>query len=320
MKSLLAALFPSDCRLCQSSLFSLSRLPVCSSCIESIQPIQLARCTICGDLLASSDAAFGDACCPECSTEGPEFERAVSFGAYTGALRQLIHLLKYERVRPAASLLGRYAAQACLQLEGDIDVAGLLMIPVPVHKLRMRSRGFNQAELITRSAQRGIEEAIGRKLTLDVTTLLRVRFAESQVALTAEERRQQIRGAFKVTSRDRLKGREVLLVDDVLTTGATASECARELRLAGAARVWVVTPARALGRAALESFETKAQAASAQASPDSETLSPSTKLPSFLPDPRSPSMVQGSLLQRHGFSSTNGEQGVGSRAMRVRPL
>jgi hypothetical protein len=179
----------------------------------------------------------------------------------------------------------------------------------------MRSRGFNQAELIARSAQRGIEEAIGRKLTLDVTTLLRVRFAESQVALTAEERRQQIRGAFKVASRGRLKGREVLLVDDVLTTGATASECARELRLAGAARVWVVTPARALGRAALESFEFPGKVV-----PDLEPLSPSAKLPSFLPDPRSSSMVQGSLLQRHGFSSVNGEQGVGSRAMRVRPL
>jgi hypothetical protein len=81
-----------------------------------------------------------------------------------------------------------------------------------------------------------------------VTALLRVRFAESQVGLTVEERRQQIRGAFKVLARERVKGREILLVDDVLTTGATASECARELLQAGAARVWVATPARALGR------------------------------------------------------------------------
>jgi ComF family protein len=218
-------------------------------------------------------------------------------------------------VRAAANLLGRYTAEACLQLEGDIDVAELLMIPVPVHKLRMRSRGFNQAELIARSAQRGIEEAIGRKLTLEVTALLRVRFAESQVALTAEERRQQIRGAFKVASRELVKGREILLVDDVLTTGATAAECARELRLAGAARVWVATPARAQSRIALESFEAPHRGAL-----EVESFSSSDKLPSLLPHSLSSSTVQGSLLQRRGISPINGEQRVGRHAMRARPL
>ncbi len=248
MKSLLAALFPSDCRICQASLFTLSRLPVCPSCVESIQPIQFARCNVCGDLLPPADAALGDARCGGCAAEGPAFERAVNYGAYTGVLRQLIHLLKYERIRAAAYPLARLTAAACLQLEGDIDVEELLMIPVPVHKLRMRSRGFNQAELIARAALRDIEDATGRRLTLDATALLRVRFAESQVGLTLDERRQQIRGAFKVIARERVKGREILLVDDVLTTGATASECARELLQAGAARVWVVTPARALSR------------------------------------------------------------------------
>ncbi|MGC2210531.1 MAG: ComF family protein [Candidatus Korobacteraceae bacterium] len=248
MKSLLAALFPSDCRICQASLFTLSRLPVCPSCVESIQPIALARCNVCGDLLASPDAAFGDARCSLCAATEPAFERAVNYGPYSGVLRQLIHLLKYDRIRAAVAPLARLTAAACLQLEGDIDVEELLMIPVPVHKLRMRSRGFNQAELIARAAQRGIEDATGRRVTLDVTALLRVRFAESQVGLTVDERRQQIRGAFKVLARERVKGREILLVDDVLTTGATASECARELLQAGAARVWVATPARALGR------------------------------------------------------------------------
>jgi ComF family protein len=262
-------------------------------------------------LLASVDAAFGDACCPECASEGPAFERAVNFGAYNGALRQLIHLLKYERVRAAANPLGRFTAEACLQLEGDIDVSELLMIPVPAHKVRMRSRGFNQAELIARAAQRGIEQSIGRRLTLDVTSLLRVRFAESQVALTAQQRRQQIRGAFKVSSRERVKGREILLVDDVLTTGATASECARELRHAGATRVWVVTPARALGRA-----DCDATAEAGRSFLEVEALSSSGKLSCSSPlSETSPSGTgPGTLLQRRGISSTYGEQRAGWHA------
>ncbi len=321
MKSLLAALFPSDCRFCQSSLFSVSRLPVCSSCLESIEPILRARCNVCGDLLAGNDAAFGDACCAECASDAPAFERAVNYGAYTGVLRQLIHLLKYERVRQAAYPLGRFTAEACLQLEGDIDVSELLLVPVPVHKLRMRSRGFNQAELIARSAHRGIEESIGRRVTLDVTALLRVRFAESQVSLNAEERRQQIRGAFKVSARERVKGREILLVDDVLTTGATASECAHELRQAGARRVWVVTPARALGRAP-ESFAQPGSVGRA-----AEAVEMSSRLPlqssgssSWLSSPSSSGTAQGSLLQRRGIPSTYGEQRVGRPASRARLL
>jgi ComF family protein len=237
----------------------------------------------------------------------------VNYGAYSGALRQLIHLLKYERVRPAAQTLGRLTAQACLQLEGDIDVAELLMVPVPVHKLRMRSRGFNQAELIARAAQRGVEEALGRRVSLEVTALLRVRMGESQVALTADERRQQIRGAFKVTARELVKGREILLVDDVLTTGATASECARELRLAGAARVWVATPARALGRVALESFELGGRALK------DEALAPSaSSFSSLTSEELSSGTAQETLLRRRGNSRTYGEHGAGWQGMSAR--
>jgi len=249
------------------------------------------------------EAAFGDARCEKCAIESPSFERAVNYGAYTGTLRELIHLLKYERVRAVASLLGRLTSAACLQLEGDIDIEELLLVPVPTHKARMRSRGFNQAELIARAAQRGIAESIGRRVTLDVTTLLRVRFAESQVALSSEERRKQIRGSFKVTSKDRVKDREILLVDDVLTTGATASECAHELRQAGARRVWVVTPARALGRDAKNSLqESIGHVFESNGLSDQSAYGTSSSVP-FTSD-----ATRGTLLQRRGITPNSGRQ------------
>ena len=315
MKSLLAALFPSDCRICRASLFSVSRLPVCASCMQSLEPIRQARCNVCGHVLPPDDATYGDACCGECSIEGPAFERAVNYGAYRGVLRQLIHLLKYQRVRVAANPLGRLTAEACLQLEGDVDVPELLMIPVPTHKLRMRSRGFNQAELIARSAQRGIEASIGRRVKLDVTALLRVRFAESQVALNAEQRRQQIRGAFKVIS-ESVKGREILLVDDVLTTGATASECARELRLAGAARVWVATPARALGRDADLGDMGRSEPEAVSASESRRLFEPSLSGKSLSGNSLS-GTAQETLLRRRGILLTHGEQRVGGQRPRA---
>ena len=131
-------------------------------------------------------------------------------------------------------------------------------------------------------------------------------------------RRQQIRGAFKVTSRERVKGREILLVDDVLTTGATASECARELRQAGARRVWVATPARALGRAAISSSRAES-ALEARCSLQQSGRS-SVRSVSLSFDPFSPGTAQGSLLQRRGIPSTYGEQRVGGRALRARLL
>lgn len=158
-------------------------------------------------------------------------------------LRELIHLLKYDRVRPAAGVLGRMVSDALLQLVSQFDGKSPWVVPVPLHQKKLRERGFNQSELIARAAMK--ITPIG---DVNCSVLYRVRPTESQTGLTPQQRRTNIRGAFRVLDSDKISGRDILLVDDVFTTGTTASECARVLRKAGAPRVWVVTVARVLLR------------------------------------------------------------------------
>ena len=178
--------------------------------------------------------------CSACQETRPLFAKAVAFGAYDEELRELVHLLKYEQVIPASRVLGKYLAQAIQKL--DLP-PGALIIPVPLHSSKRRQRRFNQAELIARAA---VRYTGSKNAQLDCGVLKRIRPTVSQIGLTRPQRRDNIRGAFQVVHLNRVKGRSILLVDDVLTTGTTASECARVLLKAGAEQVWVATVARTL--------------------------------------------------------------------------
>jgi ComF family protein len=168
----------------------------------------------------------------------------VAYGSYDSGLRELIHLLKYNGVRPAARVLGRMLAEAWPMLESSFASETVLVVPVPLFKGKRRQRGFNQSELIAGAALK-LYSANGR-LQLAPGLLLRIRDTHSQIGLTSHQRRENLRGAFAVARAQEVTGREVLLVDDVYTTGTTASECAKVLRRAGAAKVWVATVARTL--------------------------------------------------------------------------
>jgi ComF family protein len=171
------------------------------------------------------------------------FERAVAYGSYEGALRELIHLLKYNGVRPAANVLGRMLAEAVAGLESSFGQSTVLVVPVPLFKGKQRLRGFNQVEMIAQAVLK--MRPAPRHLQL-AEVLVRTRETHSQIGLTSHQRRENLRGAFKVARAQEVTGREVLLVDDVYTTGTTVTECARVLRRAGAAKVWVATVARTL--------------------------------------------------------------------------
>jgi ComF family protein len=199
---------------------------------------------VCGDqILSVGERPDASPCCGECLQSPPPFEKAVAYGSYDGALRELIHLLKYDRVRPAASVLGRMVSDCVVQLVSQFESEIPVVVPVPLHQKKLRERGFNQSELIAQEAMKLLP--LGR---MDCSVLSRVRATETQTGLTPEQRRANIRGAFRVLISDKISGKNILLIDDVFTTGTTASECARVLRKAGAKRVWVATVARVLLR------------------------------------------------------------------------
>jgi ComF family protein len=211
-------------------------------------PIAETVCTTCGErlasIVASAENCAAERRCAACRSAEPAFHKAAAYGSYSGGLRDLIHLLKYQHVRPAAGVLGRMLFEVISQLSDGFDSRVPLVVPVPLHSRKLRERGFNQSELIARAALK--LKPSGLDLVLKPELLMRRRATESQTGLSRDQRQRNMRGAFAITLLKEVQDREILLVDDVLTTGTTASECARVLRRAGATRVWVATVARTL--------------------------------------------------------------------------
>lgn len=183
-----------------------------------------------------------DVLCVLCRRLEPPYVKATAYGSYESGLRELIHLLKYDGVRPAANVLGRMLAEAMVPLQSHFTAGEVLVVPVPLHARKRRQRGFNQTELIARAA---LKHQPFRRFEL-APVLDRTRETQSQIGLSRHQRRENLRGAFAVTRPEQVRGREILLVDDVFTTGTTVSECARVLHRAGAAKVYVATVARTL--------------------------------------------------------------------------
>ena len=164
-------------------------------------------------------------------------DEVFSAGVYDGSLRKLIHLFKFDLfkfdgVRPLARPLGGFLAQA-LPREQRFDV----IVPMPLHWRRRGRRGFNQSDLLARE--------IGRRWNIPVRKLVRRKRATApQAGLTSSQPRKNVQGAFEAAKAAKLHGMSVLLIDDVLTTGATAGACARVLKRAGAAHVALLALAR----------------------------------------------------------------------------
>jgi ComF family protein len=231
--SVFSLIFPDECRLCAQPLNRVSRVPVCPACLAKPSALSAEYfCVQCRSPFLTRFPLDEEGRCGLCRRGVRGFDAAYSFGFYEDALRELIHLFKYGRVQTLASPLGRLLARA-LPLEQTFDV----IVPMPLHWRKRWRRGFNQSELLARE--------IGRRTQLPVKKALRrVRHTNAQAGLTNAKRRENVSGAFRARKFSVLDGQRVLLVDDVMTTGATAASGARALKLAGAKHVTLLTLAR----------------------------------------------------------------------------
>lgn len=209
----------------------------CAPCWGSLRFLEAAEgCGCCGEP-AGAAVTFEGWRCGRCLREPPPFTHARAAFVYGGAMRRAILAFKHRDRTELAAMLGRHMARAA---PGLLDLPETVLVPVPLHRWRLWRRGYNQAALLAREVAR----QTGRDCVPDA--LERVRQTRTQQGLSRAERLRNLRGAFRVAARRqaRLRGRPVVLVDDVLTTGSTAQRCAQALLRAGVREVQVLTLAR----------------------------------------------------------------------------
>jgi ComF family protein len=234
-------LYPPRCAVCGDRFGLESRRCVCEPCLARVEKIPAPICAICGAPMQSA-GAIADRC-PLCMDRPPHFASARAVARYRPSaesdrrsLPSLIRRHKYGLDQSLQKALAEFLGDDLPYSSADCEV----VIPVPLHSRRLWWRGFNQAALLAMTIARRLDKP------LEVEALARSRLTTPQTSQDHDARRRNVRRAFTVTRPARIRGKRILLVDDVMTTGATVDECARVLMAAGAARVDVLTLARVL--------------------------------------------------------------------------
>lgn len=239
-REVLAFLLPLRCPGCATFIAPHSAQRLCPGCRDTLAPLDGPMCQRCGIPIAAGAGLLS--VCIRCSKNPPEFGQARALFLYRTStdtrpdvLGSIIRRHKYGPNQALAAVLAELLDEQ-LPLEPEYD----LIVPVPLHRRRLFWRGFNQSALLAAVLTRKL------RCPLEVSALIRVRATPSQTAQDVDSRRRNVHNAFAVRYPERVANQRILLVDDVLTTGATANECARVLRQSGAAAVDVMAIARAL--------------------------------------------------------------------------
>jgi len=229
INKILNILFPETCPVCQGPAKEHAIAPICAHCWQTVSPYKGPACVRCGKPLVSDVSTT----CGECLHDEPAFTSSRSFGLYEGALKKAINLLKYHNVkrlsRPLSDIITSVKKPA-------VDA----VVPVPLYEKRLRQREYNQSALLAKYSA----ESLGIAVILNC--LVKTRDTVPQVGLRSQDRRKNIKNAFTVRKRELIKGKNIMLVDDVVTTGATVRECSRVLKKAGAENIYVITLAHGM--------------------------------------------------------------------------
>ncbi len=224
--------YPQSCPICHKPL-ARGENQVCQECWETLAVLPAPFCPYCKSFIEDDDSVVGHGSVCLSPPEDRRILAVRSLGTFDDYYQKLIHRFKYGKKLPLGKTLAESLGRAVSETKcfTNCDV----VIPVPLHRARQRERGFNQSDILAQ----GISESTGIALAQGV--LKRKRNTKDQTYLNAQQRADNVRGAFVVKEPDRMEGRTVILVDDVMTTGATLNECAGLLRAAGATDVFAAT-------------------------------------------------------------------------------
>ena len=231
-------IYPSRCYCCQS-VFTRKGQVVCADCLARVHYLQSPLCSCCGREFP--DSSGNDHLCGFCLRQPPVYGRAQGVVRYEDPVSHLLHRLKYTADTSTLPALAQVIEPFVHDLAQEFQPPNDRIVPVPLFPARLKKRGLNQSLLLARI----FFPQAGDALLIDA--MIRTRDTPPQTTLDGDARRKNLRSAFAVRKPAAVQGRRIFLVDDVFTTGTTASECARALLAAGAAEICVVTVARVAG-------------------------------------------------------------------------
>lgn len=219
-KSVLSFLFPPLCSFCGETVLNADDY-FCPSCLKKIEIITDNYCRNCHLPLKENEKNL----CRDCIKKSFLFDKLVSLGEHKTFLKELIYILKYKKNKKAGRILGKKLALklADYQIYSNVDI----VIPVPLHKNRIKKRGYNQSSIIGKSL---VKHWPFSKKPLLGEVLIRVKDTRTQLNLNKKERKSNVGNAFICIDAELIKGKTVLILDDVMTSGATVNECVKTVR------------------------------------------------------------------------------------------